>query len=161
MSHLGGAQAHELVQALLAVQAVGARQVRHLQANVSDWPMTQHASMVPAALHDVSPALFCSWVAWRTGPAAARCSCSIMTFLSGSISFEPQAMDAKVMNGSHPGLQQRGGEVVGSTASQLALEIPAVHASAAHVPRARHDVCARLRLLPASMHQNLPVALCC
>jgi hypothetical protein len=55
------------------------------------------------------------------------------------------------LNGAHPGLQQRGGEVVGATAGQLALEVPAKHAAAAHIPRARHDVCPRLRLLPGFM----------
>lgn len=39
---------------------------------------------------------------------------------------------------AYPRLQQRGGQQVGAAAGQLALEVPAKHAAARRVPRARH-----------------------
>lgn len=109
--------------------------------------------MVTAVLHDVSLSSFHAAVELHGGPgqqvlAAAAASRPLSL---RSISFQPEAMNAEYINGPHPRLQQRGGEVVGTAAGQLALEVPAVHAAATCIPRARHNVCACLRLLPASI----------
>ena len=117
-------------------------------------------SMVSAALHDV-PLSSCPAADGLHGGLGQQlqlqraAAAALRPMSLCSVCFQPEAMNAEYINGPHPGLQQRGGEVVGTAAGQLALEVPAVHAAATYVPRARHNVCACLRLLPASDHMHI------
>ncbi len=54
-----------------------------------------------------------------------------------------------LQSGSHPGLQERGGQEVGAAGGELPPQVPPRHAAAADVAGAAHYVRPGLPLLPA------------